>query len=58
MEVQAGFCRTGRWWGYEATEFVPDIVTMGKPMGNGLPVAGAAASRELVDNFPPAQALL
>ena len=50
-EVQAGFCRTGRWWGYEATEFVPDIVTMGKPMGNGLPVAGAAASSELVDNF-------
>lgn len=50
-EVQAGFCRTGRWWGYEATGFVPDIVTMGKPMGNGLPVAGAAASSELVDNF-------
>ena len=50
-EVQAGFCRTGRWWGYEATKFVPDIVTMGKPMGNGLPVAGAAASSELVDNF-------
>ena len=50
-EVQAGFCRTGRWWGYEATEFVPDIVTMGKPMGNGLPVAGVAASRELVDTF-------
>ena len=50
-EVQAGFCRTGRWWGYEKTKFVPDIVTMGKPMGNGLPVAGAAASSELVDNF-------
>ena len=50
-EVQAGFCRTGRWWGYETTNFLPDIVTMGKPMGNGLPVAGAAASSELVDNF-------
>lgn len=50
-EVQAGFCRTGAWWGYEATGFVPDIVTMGKPMGNGLPVAGAAASSELVDCF-------
>ena len=50
-EVQAGFCRTGNWWGYEATGFVPDIVTMGKPMGNGLPVAAAAASSELVDNF-------
>ena len=50
-EVQAGFCRTGRWWGYEATGFVPDIVTMGKPMGNGLPVAAVAASRELVDTY-------
>ena len=50
-EVQAGFCRTGRWWGYEATDFVPDVVTMGKPMGNGMPVAGAAASSELVDEF-------
>ena len=50
-EVQAGFCRTGRWWGYQATEFMPDIVTMGKPMGNGLPVAGVAASRNLVDTF-------
>ena len=50
-EVQAGFCRTGAWWGYDATGFVPDIVTMGKPMGNGMPVAAAAASSELVDEF-------
>lgn len=50
-EVQAGFCRTGRWWGYETSDFVPDIVTMGKPMGNGLPLAGVAASTELVDVF-------
>ena len=50
-EVQAGFCRTGRWWGYETSDFVPDIVTMGKPMGNGMPLAGVAASRELVETF-------
>ena len=50
-EVQAGFCRTGDWWGYETTGFVPDIVTMGKPMGNGMPVAGAAASSKMVDEF-------
>ncbi|MCZ6869171.1 MAG: aspartate aminotransferase family protein [Gammaproteobacteria bacterium] len=50
-EVQAGFCRTGQWWGYEVTDFVPDIVTMGKPMGNGLPLAACAASSELVDTF-------
>ncbi len=50
-EVQAGFCRTGAWWGYDATGFVPDIVTMGKPMGNGMPVAGAVASSEMVNEF-------
>ena len=50
-ELQAGFCRTGRWWGYEAMNFVPDIVTMGKPMGNGLPLAGTVAKSELVAAF-------
>ena len=50
-EVQAGFGRTGSWWGYEVTDFMPDIVTMGKPMGNGLPLAAAAANSELLDMF-------
>jgi 4-aminobutyrate aminotransferase-like enzyme len=50
-EVQSGFCRTGEWWGYEMNGFIPDIVTMGKPMGNGLPLAGVVARKELVDNF-------
>ena len=50
-EVQAGICRSGQWWGYEVMDFVPDIVVMGKPMGNGMPLAGVAASKELVDIF-------
>jgi len=50
-EVQAGYCRTGRWWGYEVTGFSPDIVVTGKPMGNGLPLSATAASKALVDNF-------
>ena len=50
-EVQAGFCRTGSWWGYEVTGFVPDIAVMGKPMGNGLPIAGIVASTEMLDTF-------
>lgn len=50
-EVQAGVCRTGRWWGYEVAGFEPDIVTMGKPLGAGFPVAATAASRELVETF-------
>jgi len=50
-EVQAGFCRSGRWWGYEVGGFVPDIATMGKPMGNGLPLAGVVARADLVGAF-------
>ena len=50
-EVQAGYCRTGRWWGYQVTDFSPDIVVTGKPMGNGLPLSATAASKRLVDGF-------
>jgi 4-aminobutyrate aminotransferase-like enzyme len=50
-EVQSGFGRTGRWWGYETSEFEPDIVSIGKPMGNGLPLAGVVAPLELVNAF-------
>ena len=51
-EVQPGFGRTGRnFWGFEADGIVPDIVTMGKPMGNGHPIAGIVTRRELVDDF-------
>jgi 4-aminobutyrate aminotransferase-like enzyme len=50
-EVQAGYGRTGRWWGYAGAGFTPDIVVTGKPMGAGLPLAAAAASRELVETF-------
>jgi len=50
-EVQAGYGRTGRWWGYDVTGFTPDIVVTGKPMGAGLPLAATAASRALVEFF-------
>jgi 4-aminobutyrate aminotransferase-like enzyme len=51
-EVQSGFARTGsHMWGYQRHGLVPDIVTMGKPMGNGLPIAGIAVRREILDDF-------
>ena len=51
-EVQPGFGRTGRnFWGFEADDVVPDIVTMGKPMGNGHPVSAMVAREELVAEF-------
>ena len=51
-EVQGGFGRTGQhWWSHEAEGAVPDIVTLGKPMGNGHPLAGVVARTDLVDEF-------
>ena len=50
-EVQAGFARSGNWWGYDTSGFVPDVVCMGKPMGNGLPISGVAASNEVITTF-------
>ena len=51
-EVQPGFGRTGRhFWGYQADGFVPDIVTMGKPMGNGHPLAGIVTRSGIVEEF-------
>ncbi|WP_019052831.1 aspartate aminotransferase family protein [Sphingobium xenophagum] len=50
-EVQAGYGRTGQWWGYDAVGLVPDIVVTGKPMGAGLPLAATTARRDLVEGF-------
>lgn len=50
-EVQAGFARTGTMWGFEQYGVVPDIVTMGKPMGNGHPVAAVVTTRAIAEAF-------
>ena len=50
-EVQAGFGRTGDWWGHSASGVIPDIVTLGKPMGAGYPISGVVARGELMDNY-------
>ena len=51
-EVQPGFGRTGKhFWGYEADGLVPDIVTMGKPMGNGHPLSAIVSRREIIEDF-------
>ena len=51
-EVQPGFGRLGdSFWGFERHGIVPDIVTMGKPMGNGHPVAGLAVRPNVLAAF-------
>ena len=51
-EVQPGFGRTGEYmWGFMRHGVVPDIVTMGKPMGNGYPIAAVVTRPEILDAF-------
>lgn len=51
-EVQPGFARTGdSFWGFGRHGGTPDIVTMGKPMGNGIPISGMAAQTEVLEAF-------
>ncbi len=51
-EVQVGFGRVGsHMWAFEETGVVPDIVVMGKPMGNGHPMAAVFTSREIASSF-------
>jgi 4-aminobutyrate aminotransferase-like enzyme/Ser/Thr protein kinase RdoA (MazF antagonist) len=51
-EVQVGFGRLGsHFWGFEMQAVIPDIVTMGKPIGNGHPLAAVITTREIAASF-------
>ncbi|WP_427026203.1 aspartate aminotransferase family protein (plasmid) [Aureimonas ureilytica] len=51
-EVQPGFGRTGEYmWGFERHGIVPDLVTLGKPMGNGFPIGAVVGRRAAMDRF-------
>lgn len=51
-EVQIGFGRLGdEFWGFQTHGVVPDVVTMGKPMGNGMPISAVVTTRAIADEF-------
>ena len=50
-EIQPGFGRTGKLFGFENFEVVPDIVVMGKGMGGGLPIGAFTSSVEIMDSL-------
>jgi 4-aminobutyrate aminotransferase-like enzyme len=51
-EVQTGFGRLGtHFWGFEAQQVVPDIVVLGKPIGNGFPLGAVVTTREIAASF-------
>jgi 4-aminobutyrate aminotransferase len=51
-EVQTGFGRTGKFWGFQHADIVPDIIIMAKGLGSGMPISGIGASRELMSKWP------
>ena len=51
-EVQTGFARVGNnFWGFSEFGIIPDIVTLGKPMGNGHPIGAVITTKEIANNF-------
>ena len=50
-EIQAGFGRTGKLWGFEEYEIVPDILMLGKALGGGLPLGAFISSKKRMDAF-------
>jgi acetylornithine/N-succinyldiaminopimelate aminotransferase len=52
-EVQTGLGRTGRWFGFEHSGIQPDVVTMAKALGNGMPIGACWAKADVADAFVP-----
>jgi len=52
-EVQTGFGRTGKMWGFQHANITPDIIIMAKGLGSGVPISGIAASHDIMSKWPP-----
>ncbi len=52
-EIQTGVGRTGKMWGFEHHNVVPDIMTAAKGLGSGMPVSAVVSSRATMDKWPP-----
>jgi len=52
-EVQTSLGRTGKWFCFQHYNVVPDIFTLGKPLGGGLPISAIIGRSEIMDSLPP-----
>jgi acetylornithine/succinyldiaminopimelate/putrescine aminotransferase len=52
-EIQTGMARTGRWFGFQHDDVIPDVVTLAKALGNGMPVGACWARDEVSAVFEP-----
>ena len=50
-EIQAGFGRTGKLWGFEHFDIVPDVLLLGKALGGGMPLGAFIADKKIMDAF-------
>ena len=50
-EIQTGFGRTGKLWGFEHFDLVPDIILLGKALGGGMPLGAFIADKKMMDAF-------
>lgn len=52
-EVQAGFCRTGKWFACEYEGIEPDLISTAKALGGGMPIAAVTGRAEIMDSVQP-----
>ena len=52
-EVQTGMCRTGAWFAYQHEDILPDVVTLAKSLGNGLPIGACLAAGPAAEMLQP-----
>ncbi len=52
-EIQTGMCRTGRWFAYQHEDIVPDVVTIAKALGNGVPIGACLARGKAAEVLVP-----
>ena len=52
-EIQTGMCRTGKWFAFQHEEILPDVVTLAKALGNGVPIGACLARGQAAELFQP-----
>lgn len=52
-EVQTGMCRTGKWFAFQHEDIMPDVMTLAKALGNGVPIGACLAKGKAADLFQP-----
>ena len=52
-EVQSGFCRTGKWFGFQHSKIIPDVISVAKALGNGVPIGACLASNAAAEVLVP-----